>query len=84
MKILPARSFEPMLRIAYGLIRDGKTNSKGIPRNILNLAIIFQLGESYLPGLPKYVQQGMFGLLYLIAKGLGIKKRLYQIYCTEN
>ncbi|MDR6879579.1 hypothetical protein [Bacillus sp. 3255] len=51
---------------------------------MLDLAIIFQLGESYLPGIPKYVQQGLFGFLYLIARRLGIKERLYQIYCTED
>ncbi|RTE10721.1 cupin domain-containing protein [Paenibacillus whitsoniae] len=84
VKISPARSFEPMLRIAYGLIQDGKTNSKGIPRNIFELAIIFQLGESYLPGLPRYIQKGLFGCLYLIATGLGIKKRLYQTYCMDT
>lgn len=84
VKICPARNFQPMLRIAYGLIRDGKTNRKGIPRNILEMAVIFHIGESYLPGPPLFLQKGLFGLFYLIAKCSGVKKRLYLRYCPDN
>ncbi|MBW5447331.1 cupin domain-containing protein [Cohnella sp. CFH 77786] len=81
VKIVPARHFEPTLRIAYGLACDGKTNKNGIPKNVLALAVIFQLGESYLAGMPIWLQKGIFGLLYRIAKWAGTEKRLLETYC---
>ena len=57
VEIRPARQFEKSLRIAYGLARDGRVTNKGIPSNIWHLALIFQLAETYLPGLPLFIQQ---------------------------
>lgn len=50
-EIRPASAgFERSLQILYGLARDGKTNQKGIPKNIFHLALLLELGESKLPG----------------------------------
>ncbi|MFC0214998.1 cupin domain-containing protein [Paenibacillus chartarius] len=82
VKIAPARSFERMLRIAYGLVKDGKVHEKsGIPRNIFELAVMFKLGETYMKGIPLWLQKGMFGTLYRIATHLGVEERLLQTYC---
>lgn len=82
VKVVPARRFEQMLRISYGLARDGKVRgTSGIPRNILDLAVIFQLGETYLNGIPIGLQKGIFGTLYRIAKWRGVEKRLLNTYC---
>jgi mannose-6-phosphate isomerase-like protein (cupin superfamily) len=81
VKIVPARYFEQTLRIAYGLACDGKTSTKGIPKNVLDLAVIFQLGETYLAGMPNWLQKGIFGFLYRIAKLAGTEKRLLETYC---
>lgn len=82
VKIDPARSFERMLRIAYGLVQDGKVHEKsGIPRNILELAVMFKLGETYMKGIPVWLQKSAFGLLYRIAKLRGVEERLLQTYC---
>ncbi|MEW9053169.1 MAG: cupin domain-containing protein [Neobacillus sp.] len=80
VKIIPARSFEPMLRIAYGLARDKRVNDHGIPKNILEMAVMFQIGESYLPKIPLNLQKGIFGFLYQLAKWFGVEKRLYEKY----
>jgi quercetin dioxygenase-like cupin family protein len=76
VELRPARNFEKSLRIAYGLARDGKTNEKSLPKNIWHLALLFQLGEGYIPGLPLLVQRGIFGTLASIAKFLGKDKEL--------
>ncbi|MBO9595767.1 MAG: cupin domain-containing protein [Niabella sp.] len=80
--IQPARHFEVMLRIAYGLAVDGKINKKGLP-HIWHLAILFQKGESYLPGVPLVIQKGIFGILARIACIRGVHRELYKYYKPE-
>ncbi len=69
-EVRPARQFEKALRVDYGLARDGKTNAEAIPTNLWHLALLFQLSESYLPGVPLRIQQGISGVLASIAKRL--------------
>jgi quercetin dioxygenase-like cupin family protein len=76
VEIRPARNFEKALRIGYGLARDGKVNAKAVPKNIWHLALLFQLGESYMSGVPLFLQRGIFGTLAGIAKLLGQDKAL--------
>jgi quercetin dioxygenase-like cupin family protein len=76
LELRPARNFEKSIRIAYGLARDGKTNEKSLPKSIWHLALLFQLGEGYIPGLPLTIQRGIFGTLAGIAKLLGKDKEL--------
>ena len=77
--ISPARQFEEMLRIIYGLARDGKTNDKGMP-NIWHMSIVFQKGESYMPNMPIRFQKAVFGLIAKIARLMGKHKELYPYY----
>ena len=76
----PARRMEQATRIAYGLARDGRTNAKAIPTNIWEMAVVFELGESYLVGLPRVVQQALFGTLARIARWLGVERALEERY----
>lgn len=76
LEIRPARQFEKSLRVAYGLARDGKTNGQSLPTSIWHLALLFQLGESYVPGLPLFIQRAIFGVLASFAKRLGKDKEL--------
>src|SRR5690348_15830818 len=68
--IRPARRFEEQIRIAYGLARDGKTIRGGVPRNPLQLALLFEISETYVPALPLAVQRGIFGPLARLAHWL--------------
>lgn len=68
------------MRAAYGLINDGKTNTKGILKNLFHLALLFEMGETYLPGLPYPVQKGLFGFLARVGKWLGVDKQLEKYY----
>ena len=82
--IRPARKFEEMLRIAYGLINDGLTNSKGIPKSIWHTALMFDMGESYLPGLPYRFQKWLGGVLAKEACRRGKHKELEKYYLPQN
>ncbi len=54
-----------------GLAGDGKTNDKGVPKNILELALIYELSESYIVGMPLFLQKGIFGALARVARWRG-------------
>lgn len=64
----PAGRFEDTLRIAYGLARDGRTTGGGVPRNPLDLAVLFAMGETYPAGIPIPVQRALFAPLVLLAR----------------
>lgn len=51
VEIRPAsRGFEQSLQVAYGLARDGKSNSKGLPKDKYALSWLFMISESNLRG----------------------------------
>lgn len=70
-EIRPARKMEKSLRVAYGLARDGRTNKKEVPTNPFELALLYELSESYIVGMPLFVQKGMFGALARVARWRG-------------
>ncbi len=71
VEIRPARNFEKAIRAQFGLVQDGKTNEKAIPKNIFELALIYELSESYIVGMPLFLQKGIFGALARIARWMG-------------
>jgi mannose-6-phosphate isomerase-like protein (cupin superfamily) len=71
VEIRPARNFEKSIRARFGLVEDGKTNDKAIPKNILELALLYELSESYIAGMPLSLQKGVFGALARVARWLG-------------
>ena len=71
VEIRPARNFEKALRAQFGLVQDGRTNQKAIPKNMLELALIYELSESYIVGMPLFLQKGIFGALARIARWRG-------------
>jgi mannose-6-phosphate isomerase-like protein (cupin superfamily) len=71
VEIRPARNFEKAIRAQFGLVEDGKTNDKAIPKNIFELALIYELSESYIVGMPLFLQKGIFGALARIARWRG-------------
>ncbi len=71
VEIKPARNFEKAIRAHFGLVQDGKTNEKAIPKNIFELALINELSESYIVGMPLFLQKRIFGALARIARWRG-------------
>ena len=70
-EIRPARKMERSLRVAHGLARDGKTNKKGVPTNPFELALLYELSESFIVGMPLFLQKGVFGALAKVARWRG-------------
>jgi mannose-6-phosphate isomerase-like protein (cupin superfamily) len=71
VEIRPARNFEKAIRAQLGLVEEGKTNDKAIPKNIPELALIYELSESYVVGMPLSLQKGIFGALARVARWRG-------------
>jgi mannose-6-phosphate isomerase-like protein (cupin superfamily) len=70
-EIRPARKMEQSLRAMVGLARDGKTDDKGVPKNIFELALLYELSESFIVGMPLFLQNGVFGTLARLARRRG-------------
>lgn len=78
VEVRPARNFEKALRAASGLAQAGKTNDKGVPKNLFELALIYELSESYIVGMPLFLQKGIFGALARIARWRGYDPEFYE------
>lgn len=70
-EVRPARRFEDTLRVLYGLGHDGLLRADGRPRSLLHLALLVQLSESQLPGVPPLVGRAGIGALTLVARLTG-------------
>lgn len=74
--------FDQMIRILYGLARDGKTNRRGIPKSLAAIAIAGELGDTQLPGLWKVVAP-LFRLIAARARRRGFEEELLNTYCRD-
>ena len=72
--------FERSLRATYGLARDGRTTSKGIPKNPYQLAVILEWSEMRLPGAFSLMAP-VFRVLAGRARRKGIDRELEDAYC---
>ena len=74
IEVRPARRFEEVLEVFYGLARDGKTDDEGLP-NLLQLAVIGQeyWEDNHVTSPPPLVQKAMFAVLAPIGRLLGYK-----------
>jgi mannose-6-phosphate isomerase-like protein (cupin superfamily) len=85
VELRPALDTETFFETFFGLGRDGKTNSKGIP-GILQIAVAFrELGDSC-PSLtkpPAIVQRGVFATLAPLGRISG-RRAVYPEYSPEH
>lgn len=82
--IRPAsKGFEDALCILYGLARDKRTNNKGIPLNILELAAVSNMSDMHQVG-----KMAMMNPLITLFAGIawitGINKKLRAKYCVYS
>ena len=73
--------FETTLQVAYGLAGDGRTNRKGVPKNLYHMALIIQWSDTNLPGLFSWLEPVMRWLARRAEKK-GIHKALVAEYCN--
>jgi quercetin dioxygenase-like cupin family protein len=71
VEIRPPGSFEQALRASFGVARDGRVTKSGIPTNIFELALLYELSQSHIAGVPRFLQTGIFGALAKAARWRG-------------
>lgn len=74
IEVRPARRFEEVLEVFYGLARDGKTDDHGVP-NPLQLAVIGQeyWDDNHVTSPPPVVQKLLFAVLAPIGRAFGYR-----------
>lgn len=75
--------FETMLQVGYGLVNDGLTNAKGIPKNVEHLALIFVWGDTNLTGVFKFLHPVMKRVARR-AMQKGVDQMLIDKYCRTG
>lgn len=75
--------FEYMLRILYGLARDGKTDKKGFPKSLSHLALVGEIGDTSGAGILVLLAP-LLKLLAARARKRGEEQRLMNSYCKRS
>jgi quercetin dioxygenase-like cupin family protein len=73
------RGMEQVLQIGYGLAEDGKTNSKGIPKNLVHAGLLMQMGEMRVAG-PIRMLTPLFHALAAWGRRRGVDAALVERY----
>lgn len=84
-EIRPASTFEAFIRCGYGLDTDGRSFympflKQYLPKNILLLGTLFEMGKFYVPYLPLFLQKAIFGILAKLSSWTGAAKTLEKYY----
>jgi mannose-6-phosphate isomerase-like protein (cupin superfamily) len=80
VRIEPARSFEKTIRSGYGLMNTGQSSPDGFPKNPWHLFLILGYSDSYLKGVPGFIQEPLINALSKIAQWKGFDKDLKPFY----
>lgn len=70
--VKPPGRLQTYWETVFGLAEDGKVNSSGLP-NLLQLAVIASLADSYDPRAPVVVTKGLIAVLGSIGRLMGYK-----------
>ncbi len=79
VKTTPARGLEKSVRIGYGLINDGQFEGE-ITKNPWHMALLLGYSETYLDGIPPFIQEPMVKSLAKIAQWKGEDKVLERYF----
>ena len=71
---------ENMLRILYGLACDGMTNKKGIPKDLITVAVVGEIGDSSVAGILSWLSP-ILKRLAVFGRRKGVDKVLLEKYC---
>lgn len=75
-----SEGFENVLRIGFGLARDGKAASNGMPSSIWHMTVLMNMGEGYFVGVFSLFEK-LFRFLARTDKVKRIEKELLEKYC---
>jgi quercetin dioxygenase-like cupin family protein len=76
VRATPAKGLEKSIRIGYGLHNTGQWGKGVFPKNPWHLPLLLGYSETYLPGMPKFIQEPLVNALARIAQWKGEDKAL--------
>lgn len=76
VRLTPPQQFEESVRIHYGLMDDGLTDDKGVPKSLFHIALILVLQNTLVTDKPLWLQRVLFGTLIQIGKLTNVYKPL--------
>lgn len=71
VRLTPPSQFEQSVRIHYGLMDDGLTDTKGNPKLLAHTALVLSLQNTLIVGIPLWIQRSIFGLIVKRARKRG-------------
>jgi mannose-6-phosphate isomerase-like protein (cupin superfamily) len=74
-EIRPPRRHWQMFQLWSALDNAGKTTGAGVPRNPVAVAMLWELQDGYLAGIPAPVQRAVLGTLARLARRTGYHRR---------
>lgn len=72
--VAPGAGFERFLRILHGLAKEGRTDGRGMPRDMRAMAAALVQADLLLATVPEWVQRPLLGLLAFAARGLDLAR----------
>ncbi len=82
-ELTPAsEGFENVLRIGFGLARDGYAGANGLPKNIRHMAILMNMGEGNFVGVFSIFEK-ILKMLANSGKSKRIEMELLEKYCKQ-
>jgi len=83
-ELTPAsENFENVLRIGFGLARDGQAGKNGLPRSFRHMAILMNMGEGYFTGVFSLFEK-VFRRIARSEKSKRMEKTLLEKYCRQG
>lgn len=74
--VTPPRNIETVLEVICGMAQSGRLNGRCMPKNPFDLAHLARFSESYLAGIPIWLQRGALALLASAGTLLGYRADL--------
>ncbi|MGH2448432.1 MAG: cupin domain-containing protein [Chloroflexota bacterium] len=85
VEVVPPRNLAMMLEAVCGLAQAGKLSKKAMPRNPFHLVNLGLLSESYMPGVPIFVQKIGLSVGSVVGRALGFDPYFnkYRLMATQ-
>jgi quercetin dioxygenase-like cupin family protein len=76
----PAGGVVRAFQLAYGIANAGGAASDGLPKNWLVRLRFIEISQGFLPRVPRFLQQAVFGIAAWISNVTGVEKRLTRYF----
>lgn len=78
-EVSPARDFETFMLALYQLAREGMAGPTGMPRGLLMVAVLIDLADFHVPGIPVFAQRLLRRMMVSAARRAGVEDLIHQL-----